>query len=94
MKYRGVGLIRTMEIAKKSYELARSYELAPYELAQHPCILPSKLKSFFEDLYRAMPKETKVILTIRDSDAAWWTSWCNQGSTRNEISSFPFAPFL
>ena len=26
--YRGVGLIRTMEIAKKSYELARSYELA------------------------------------------------------------------
>ena len=27
--YRGVGLIRTMEIAKKSCELAHSYELAP-----------------------------------------------------------------
>ena len=23
---------------EKPYELARSYELAPYELAQHPCI--------------------------------------------------------
>ena len=32
--YRGVGLIRTMEIVKKSSELAR-----PSELAQHPCIL-------------------------------------------------------
>ena len=27
--YRGVGLIRTMEIVKKSSELARSFELAP-----------------------------------------------------------------
>ena len=30
----------------------------------------------WEDLYRAMPKDTKVILTVRDSDAAWWKSWC------------------
>ena len=35
--YRGVGLIRTMEIAKKSYELARSYELA------QPCKFDEKI---------------------------------------------------
>ena len=26
-----------MEIAKKPYELAWSYDLAPYELAKYPC---------------------------------------------------------
>ena len=33
----------------------------------------------WEDLYRALIKRdanTKVILTVRDSDAAWWKSWC------------------
>ena len=28
----------------------------------------------WEDLYRADP-EAKVILTIRDSDKQWWSSW-------------------
>ena len=37
-KYRGVGLIRTMKIVKKSSELARSSELAPSGLAQHTCM--------------------------------------------------------
>ena len=33
----------------------------------------------WEDLYQALIKRdanTKVILTVRDSDAAWWKSWC------------------
>ena len=32
----------------------------------------------WEDLYRALIKrnDTQVILTVRDSDAAWWKSWC------------------
>jgi len=33
----------------------------------------------WEDLYRSLIKHdanTKVILTVRDSDAAWWKSWC------------------
>ena len=33
----------------------------------------------WEDLYRALirgNKNIKVILTVRDSDEAWWASWC------------------
>ena len=30
----------------------------------------------WEELYRASPKNQKVILTVRDSDEKWWNSWC------------------
>ena len=30
----------------------------------------------WEELYRAGPKNQKVILTVRDSDEKWWNSWC------------------
>ena len=30
----------------------------------------------WEELYRASPKDQKVILTVRDSDEKWWNSWC------------------
>lgn len=29
----------------------------------------------WEDMYRASPKGTKVILTIRDNEEKWWNSW-------------------
>ena len=31
----------------------------------------------WEELYTALPKGTKVILTIRESDERWWRSWCD-----------------
>ena len=34
---------------KKLYELAQSYKLAPYELAQQPCLLPDKLFIYTSD---------------------------------------------
>lgn len=48
----------------------------------------------WEDLYRALIKRdanTKVILTVRDSDAAWWKSWCGfmlQECSRGAIGDF------
>ena len=47
----------------------------------------------WEDLYRAMPKDTKVILTVRDSDAVWWDSWCGfmlQEINRSCVGDFNF----
>jgi len=29
----------------------------------------------WEQLYRALPKDTKVILTVRESEEKWWASW-------------------
>lgn len=48
----------------------------------------------WEDLYRALirrDKNTKVILTVRDSDEAWWASWCRymqQECSRGAIGDF------
>ena len=48
----------------------------------------------WEDLYREMCKKdpnTKVILTVRDSDATWWRSWCGfikQEAERNAFAGF------
>ena len=36
-KVENVKINRLKVFPEKPYELARSYELAPYELAQHPC---------------------------------------------------------
>jgi len=44
----------------------------------------------WEDLYRAMPNDTKVILTIRDSDEDWfqsWSSFMEQGVRRQAIGN-------
>ena len=30
----------------------------------------------WEDLYRGLGPDTKVILTVRDNDEVWWRSWC------------------
>ena len=51
----------------------------------------------WEELYRASPKGTKVILTIRESDEVWWNSWC--GYIKQEVSRWSnggicFLPFL
>ena len=51
----------------------------------------------WEDLYRAMPKDTKVILTVRDSDTAWWKSWCGfmmQEIERGRVGDFCFQGFV
>ena len=34
---------------EKAYELAKSYDLAPYELAQYPCIYFYKIYNFLTD---------------------------------------------
>ena len=36
-------------------------------------------------------KDTKVILTVRDSDEQWWKSWC--GFMKQEIERFGFGDF-
>jgi len=53
--------------------------------------VPGNLK--WEELYRASPKGTKVILTVRDSDDVWWGSWCRfmeQEIRRGSIGDFNF----
>ena len=45
----------------------------------------------WEELYRASPSGTKVILTIRDSEDQWWSSWCKfveQETRRGAIGDF------
>ena len=45
----------------------------------------------WEDLYRASPPNTKVILTVRDSDKQWWNSWSKfyiQEFSRGSIFGF------
>lgn len=45
----------------------------------------------WEELYRAMPKDTKVILTVRDNVDQWWRSWCGfmaQECKRDSIGDF------
>ena len=39
----------------------------------------------WEELYRASPKDQKVILTVRDSDEKWWSSWCGFNDQENFI---------
>ena len=41
----------------------------------------------WEELYRASPKDQKVILTVRDSDEKWWSSWCRFNDQVNFIFS-------
>jgi len=57
--------------------------------------VPGNLK--WEDLYRASPKGTKVILTIRDSDDVWWRSWCGfmeQEIRRGSVGDFNFQTIM
>ena len=48
----------------------------------------------WEDLYRSLTQrnsDIKVILTVRDNDAAWWESWCGfmlQEAERGAIGDF------
>ena len=37
----------------------------------------------WEELYLASPKDQKVILTVRDSDEKWWSSWCRFNEQEN-----------
>merc|ERR1712126_789705 len=51
----------------------------------------------WEELYLASSKDTKVILTVRDSDEQWWKSWCGfmtQEFSRHSIGDFCVAGLL
>jgi len=45
----------------------------------------------WEELYRGLGPDTKVILTVRDNDEVWWRSWCGfmtQECKRDSIGDF------
>ena len=45
-KVKNIKIYGVKVFPEKPYELAQSYELAPYELAQHPCIINFKFSHF------------------------------------------------
>ena len=51
----------------------------------------------WEELYDALPADTKVILTVRDSEDVWWNSWVKfltQETERGSCCGFNYGIFF